>query len=205
MKVSGGIGKEELVPSSQSIGGKATLGSADAESLDVAALYTEHAEFVGRVLLRFLGEGNHVDDILQETFIIAFEKRDSFDASRAAPSTWLYGIAANLCRHHKRGAGRQGKFHERLGREESTADAGPAMELERQQEIALVQEVVQGLPFKQREAFVLYEIEGLSGKEIAAMLQVPLGTVWTRLHEARNRFRESVTKQSARLQREASS
>ncbi len=175
----------------------------DGAALDVAALYQEHADFVGRVLLRFLGEGTHVDDILQETFIIAFEKRDSFDATRAAPSTWLYGIAANLCKHHKRSAGRRGKFHERLGLEESTADAGPAIELERQEEIALVQEIVQRLPFKQREVFVLYEIEGLSGKEIATMLQLPLGTVWTRLHEARNRFRESVSKLSARQRREA--
>ena len=195
MKLSVGRGKEELVPPQTA--------RVEADSLDVAALYEEHAGFVGRVLLRFLGEGTHVDDILQETFIIAFEKRKTFDASRAAPSTWLYGIAANLCKHHKRSAGRQGKFHQRLGREEIQADAGPAIELERQQDIALVQKVVQGLPFKQREVFVLYEIEGLSGKEIATMLQVPLGTVWTRLHEARNRFRASVTKQSERRTREA--
>ena len=171
--------------------------SATSEPLDVAALYREHAGFVGRVILRLLGEGSHVDDILQETFIIAFEKRETFDATRAAPSTWLYGIAANLCRHHKRSAGRQGKFHERLECEESPADAGPANELERQQDIALVQDVVQSLPFKQREVFVLFEIESLPGKEIATLLQIPLGTVWTRLHEARHRFRDRITKQAA--------
>ena len=193
MKLSGGSGQQDRVPPHAAISSGAAAGA----SLDVARLYEEHAAFVGRVLLRFLGEGSHVDDILQETFIIAFEKRDSFDATRAAPSTWLYGIAANLCKHHKRSAGRQGKLRERLEREESRADPGPASELERRQDIQLVQGVVQSLPFKQREVFVLFEIEGLGGKEIASMLQIPLGTVWTRLHEARQTFRDRITRQAA--------
>ncbi len=192
VKLSGGSGQQESVPSSLAISS-----AANSSSLDVAQLYQEHSAFVGRILLRFLGEGTHVDDMLQETFIIAFEKRESFDPSRAAPSTWLYGIAANLCRHHKRSAGRQGAFRERLEREHSEIDAGPASSLERQQDIALVQEVVHSLPFKQREVFVLYEIEELSGKEIAGMLDIPLGTVWTRLHEARNGFRERMGRHAA--------
>jgi RNA polymerase sigma-70 factor (ECF subfamily) len=48
---------------------------------------------------------------------------------------------------------------------------------------------VQALPEQQREVFVLYEVEGLSGVEIAAALDVPLNTVWTRLHRARPAFR----------------
>lgn len=162
--------------------------------LDVASLYDEHADFIGRILLRLLGDGNHVDDLLQETFIIAFEKRETFDAKRAAARTWLYGIAANLSKHHKRGAGRMQKFKSRLTQETTAAHpTQPDGELEREQDIAIVQSVIESLAFKQREVFVLFELEGLSGKEIAVLLRIPLGTVWTRLHEARNRFREALT------------
>ncbi len=164
-------------------------------ALDVTHLYQEHAAFIGRVLLRLLGDGTHVDDLLQETFIVAFQKRETFDSSRAAASSWLYGIASNLCKHHRRGAGRFSILRGALAKENSEPPLAPDGELEREQEIALVQRLVQKLPFKQREVFVLFEIEELGGKEIADMLEIPIGTVWTRLHDARRRFRESLKHQ----------
>ncbi len=170
----------------------ASLSSNAKPGLDVTHLYQEHAPFIGRVLLRLLGDGTHVDDLLQETFIVAFQKRETFDPSRAAASSWLYGIASNLCKHHRRGAGRFSTLRGALARENSELPLTPDGALEREQEIALVQRLVQKLPFKQREVFVLFEIEELGGKEIADMLEIPIGTVWTRLHDARRRFRERL-------------
>ena len=53
-----------------------------------------------------------------------------------------------------------------------------------------MQEVVEKLPLKQREVFVLFELEEMEGKQIAELLSIPENTVWTRLHHARARFRK---------------
>jgi RNA polymerase sigma-70 factor (ECF subfamily) len=170
--------------------------------LDVAGLYAEHGAFIGRVIQRLVGSGPHVDDLVQETFIVAFRKRATFDG-RAAARTWLYGIAANLSMRHRRGMRRFGLFQDRLAREVSATDEDvPDRQLERQLErrrhVAIVHEVLSRLPFKQREVFVLYELEGLDGAQISELLGVPLGTVWTRLRVARQSFEPAMRKRIAK-------
>jgi RNA polymerase sigma-70 factor (ECF subfamily) len=168
--------------------GSAVLELADSPGLDVAQLYADHAQFIGRVIRRLTGEGPHVDDLLQETFLVAFKKRNDFQG-RAAARTWLYAIAAYLCQRHNRGARRFSFFRSRYAKEPAEVPVRrPDQELEREQTVALVYGVLERLPFKQREAFVLYELEGFEGEEIAGMVGVPLGTVWTRLHHARKKF-----------------
>jgi RNA polymerase sigma-70 factor (ECF subfamily) len=153
--------------------------------LEIDQLYQRHAAFVGRVIHRFTGEGAHVDDLLQETFIVAFKKLGQFEG-RSSAETWLYGIARNLCHRHLRGQRRrllfQGRYASRSVEEPPPL---PGEELERRQAVARVQRVLGRLPFKQREVVVLYELEGREGQEIADLIGVPVGTVWTRLHQAR--------------------
>lgn len=168
--------------------GSAVLELADPLGLDVAQLYADHAPFIGRVVRRLTGEGSHVDDLLQETFLVAFKKRNDFQG-RAAARTWLYAIAAHLCQRHNRGARRFSFFRSRYAKEPIASPVSrPDQELEREQTVAMVYGVLERLPFKQREAFVLYELEGFEGEEIAEMVGVPVGTVWTRLHHARKKF-----------------
>jgi len=167
--------------------------AADAESapsaLDVDQLYRAHAPFLGRVIQRLLGDGPHVDDTLQETFIVAFRRRRDFDEQRAAVRTWLYSIAANLCKRHRRSAQRLLLFRERWSHETVSSAPPPDRELERRDDVALAQLAIRALPFRQRAVFVLYELEELKGQEIAELLDVPVNTVWTRLHKARRNFR----------------
>jgi RNA polymerase sigma-70 factor (ECF subfamily) len=185
MKVSVGSGDQGRVGSS---------GPAVATRLDLDQLYAEHAAFIGRVLVRFVGDGPQVDDLLQETFIVAWRRWDSFDG-RAAPRTWLYAIAANLARRHRRGASR---FLRAIGlySTEPPRDAPrPDDDADRQHARRTVHAALDSLPFKQREVFVLYELEELEGTAIAELLGLPVNTVWTRLHHARTRFREVIAKQ----------
>lgn len=168
-----------------------------ASKLDVAEIYDAHAAFIGRVIQRLTGDGPHVDDLLQETFIVAFRRRGDFDG-RAAVRSWLYGIASNLCRRHSRGQRRLWRFRSRLAREpRAPAPPSPEREVERSQAAALVHAALQQLPYRQREAFVLYELEGLQGREIAELLGIPIGTVWTRLHNARRAFAAQVRQSEA--------
>jgi RNA polymerase sigma-70 factor (ECF subfamily) len=110
-------------------------------------------------------------------------------------STWLYGIASRLAMRHRRGAGR---FLRALGLYTDHPVPAPAPEpdaaLERVRAAAIVRAALDKLPFKQREVFVLYELEEIEGAEIAAMPGIPVNTVWTRLHHARKRFQQLVRK-----------
>lgn len=164
--------------------------------LDIAALYREQAAFLARCIVRLVGDGPHVDDLLQEAFVVAHRKRDRYDPDRAAPTTWLYGIAANLCRHHRRSRSRRAALQARLLTESVGADGPrpPDHELERQERADLVHALIGRLKFKQREVFTLYELEGLPGEDIAALLGIPVNTVWTRLHHARKAFARLAAK-----------
>jgi len=168
-----------------------------APALDVDALYTEHAAFLSRVLIRLVGDGAHVDDLVQETFLVAHRKRTTFDG-RSQPRTWLYGIAANLAMRHRRSAGRLARALGWFADEPQPVAASPDRDLERARAATLVRETLDRLPFKQREVFVLYELEELEGPQIAELLGIPQNTVWTRLHHARKRFQELIRKHAQR-------
>ena len=192
MKVAAVSGEQGGVGSSHS------LAVTDApEAIDIDALYAEHAPFLTRVLIRLVGDGAHVDDLLQETFLVAYRKRESFDG-RAAVRTWLYAIASRLAMRHRRGVGRWLRAIGGLSDEPAPVSRDPKDDLERARAAALVRSVLDRLPFKQREVFVLYELEELDGAEIAALLDIPVNTVWTRLHHGRKRFSELAKKRIER-------
>lgn len=167
------------------------------ELLDITSLYRMHAPFVGRVIQKLAGHGDHVADLLQETFIVAFKRQNEFSGKSSA-ETWLYGIAANLCLHHHRSRGRFAKFQVSLAQHPETKRAmSPSETLEQQETILAVQRVLQKLPFKQREVVVLYELEHKEGSEIAEMVGAPIGTVWRRLHDGRTTFKKLMRKELA--------
>jgi RNA polymerase sigma factor (sigma-70 family) len=170
-----------------------------ASSVDIDALYAEHARFLARVIARLTGDGAHVDDLIQETFIVAFKKRATYDATRSTPRTWLYGIAARLAMRHRRGVGRWLRAVAGLADEPArTVIVSPDREIDRERARVTVQDVLATLPFKQREVFTLYELEEIEGAEIAQLLGIPVNTVWTRLHHARKRFEETMRKRIER-------
>ncbi|OGQ90521.1 MAG: hypothetical protein A2289_04790 [Deltaproteobacteria bacterium RIFOXYA12_FULL_58_15] len=176
----------------------ATTGST--AQLDVDQAFREHGGFVARIVQRLTADGPHVDDLVQETFIVAFKKRHEFEG-RASVQTWLYAIARNLCFRHIRSHRRRDHFRQRLAQQEQT-DRSSALEgeIERRESIARVHRVLQQLPFKQREIAILYELEGMEGKEISEVVGIPLGTVWTRLGQARKTIeklmRRELTKEA---------
>ena len=165
-------------------------------TLDIERLFNTHGAFIARVIQRLTGEGPHVDDLLQETFVIAFQKAHLFDGTRAEASSWLYGIAANLCRRHGRSRKRAGRFFNRFTQHAKLHNKveGPDRAMIREEEIQTVHRAIQKLTFKQREVFVLFELEGMEGRDIGALLNLKEGTVWTRLHYARKSFVTNVRK-----------
>lgn len=159
------------------------------EPVDAGELFSAHAPFLYRVLERLCGPGDHLDDLVQEVFLTAHRRRA--DLTRDSDLRgWLYRVAMNLVRHHRRSFARRRALQERV------KGATPSESQEPRQEAALasrqmalaVRACVDKLPLKQREVFVLFELEGLEGPAIARLMGIPENTVWSRLHHARKRF-----------------
>jgi len=152
-------------------------------------LVRRHRAGVVNVVYRMSGDANLAEDAAQEAFIRAWQHLPSY-RPRSPFRNWLYRIANNAAL-------------DALRREKETvniddlplADPGelPEATLEGKQQAEFVQEAVLALPPASRAVLILREYEGLSYKEIAETLDIPLGTVMSRLNYARKRMLEMLT------------
>ena len=149
-------------------------------SIDVAALYDAHAELVWKALHRFGVRSADAPDLLQEVFLVAHRRRDEIDASRPM-EPFLWGIALGLARNYRRRAFRR---HEELSAD-TDLDARSDDGIERRELRRRIARALDSLDPETRAAFVMFEIEGMSGAAIAALEGVPIGTVGSRLAAAR--------------------
>ena len=156
-----------------------------------SVLYRAHYDFVWRNALRLGVEPPMVDDVLQETFVVVLEQLDDFEG-RAQVSTWLFAILRNVSRNHHRGRLR----HERkvLAFAQSSESIGalqpPGAQLAAEGVLAgrLLYDFLMDLDERQREVYVLAELEGMSRREISIALEININTVQSRLRVARAEF-----------------
>ena len=155
------------------------------------AFYERNFRFTYRVVARLAGRDADVDDLVQEVFTIAGQKLEEFEG-RAKETTWLYRIAANIVSADRRKRKRQHLLSLRWLRPaaEDEVVEGPDRDAEKQDAHGLVREVLAELSEKKRNVFILFELEGLSGQEVAEIVGCPLDTMWTRLFHARREFRQ---------------
>jgi RNA polymerase sigma-70 factor (ECF subfamily) len=156
-----------------------------------AVVYDRHAAVVFRFLVRRVGR-DRADELLGDTFRIAFERRSTFDPTRESARPWLYGIATNLLAKHRRTEARRLRATARLAAttgDEGVADA-VAGSLDAAARYRAVVDAIAVLPDGERDALLLYAWEELDYDDIAVALGVPIGTVRSRLNRARARLRE---------------
>jgi RNA polymerase sigma-70 factor (ECF subfamily) len=134
-------------------------------------------------------------DVASQTFLEAFRRRDRYDPSRAAVRTWLYGIATNLIAKHRRSEVRALRARERLGPGgtggEGHADAVDAR-VSAQGLRGRLAGAIAALSAGERDVLLLVALAELSHEEVAAALDVPYGTVGSRLSRARKKVREAL-------------
>jgi RNA polymerase sigma-70 factor (ECF subfamily) len=163
------------------------IASGDLQSLGL--LFDRHEPNVRRVLARLGVSLGDIDDVIQSTFLEVVGAAAHFDP-RFSVRSWLLGIAAMMARRHRRSVGslarRLSTWSASLVPPEppTPGDAFDSREIGRRMAKAVAR-----LSPKRREAFVLVAIEGASGEEAAAALGIPLNTLWTRLHHARQDLR----------------
>ena len=182
----------------------ATFGRAAAEStpLDFDLVVRQHQQRIYRVLLGLVRDPDLADNLTQDCFVRAYEKRASF-RGESSVSTWLISIAINLARDQRRN--RRAGFWRRMfaAPAEQTeaalataADLGasPERTLMARQELGRVWEIVDELPARQREVFLLRFVEELPLEEIALALGTETGTVKAHLFRAVGTVRKRMRK-----------
>jgi len=162
---------------------------------DVSALYDAHADFVWRCLHRLDIHTADLPDLLQEVFVVVHRRRAERDL-RASPRGLVWSVAVGLARNYRRRASRR---RERLPSQmpERRDGSSPERELLRAREREHGRRLLDQLDPEKRAVFVMFEVEGASGREIAASLGLPLGTVHSRLHAARRELRRGLEQEAA--------
>ena len=153
-------------------------------------IYDRHAPSVLRFLGRRVG-AEVAEGLAGELFRIAFERRKTFDVSRASALPWLYGIGSNLLLKHRRGEARWLRASARMATGLEAAEArASAAALDARLLFPRVADEIEALPDGDREALLLFAWEELSYQSVAEALELPIGTVRSRLNRARAHLRE---------------
>ncbi len=174
------------------------LACAGGDGRALEELFHRHGPQVHRIL----GRLGHVDrrdleDLVQVTFLEVLRSARRF-GGRSAVSTWILSVALNVARHYARSEARRRLAMAAVARTARTVDSHrPDDRASHRQSLERLRAGIEGLPYDFRVVFLLCDLEGLKGTEVAQALKIPEGTVWRRLHEARTRLRALVSSEGA--------
>ena len=157
--------------------------------LDVAKIYSENAHFLWKSLHRMGVPEADLPDALQEVLCVVHRRLDSFD-KQCRLTTWLFGICLRVA-----GTLRRGQRRRREEPMELHSERAELVEMNHPERQALVNDArrqlelgLEALDPEKRAVFVMFELEGVACGEIATLLGVPKGTVFSRLSHARQAF-----------------
>ena len=161
-------------------------------------VYEENVAFVWRSLRRLGVAPSNLHDAVQDVFVVVHRRLPDF-VERAKTSTWLFRICLGIARDHRQRAHVRREVLDDSLLDRSPDSAGDAARLvEHREDLELFDAALGTLDLDQRAVFVLFELENMTGEEIAESLQIPLGTVYSRLRLARQGFKRAVLRHAAR-------
>ncbi|MFE4837563.1 RNA polymerase sigma factor [Arthrobacter sp. NPDC056691] len=153
-------------------------------------LYDRHASAIYRYAARRAGDFA-ADDVTSETFLVAWEQLGTYDASRDDARPWLFGIATNLLRQHHRAEAKVLKAAAKSAAREAMADDSDRIAAEVDAKVATgrIAHALKSMAANDRETLLLYAWADLTYDGIALAMNVPVGTVRSRLNRARQTLR----------------
>ena len=155
-------------------------------------LYERHRTGLYRFLYRMLGSAELAEDLTHDCFLSLIRQPERFDPKRASLRTYLYAAGRNLALNHFRQMGHETVLDELEEELPMTDRLEPLQQLLEEELASKVRQAVAQLPPLQREALILFEYEGLSLAELAAVVETDVGTVKARLYRGRERLRRSL-------------
>jgi RNA polymerase sigma-70 factor, ECF subfamily len=161
--------------------------------MDFEDVYQRFFDHVYRWTRALGGPDAEREDLVQDVFLIVHRRIPDFDGKNVAG--WLYQITRRRVRDFRRLHWVRLLLNSSPPDESLASSAGtPEAELEAKQHDAILLRLLSKLPEAQRAAFVLFEIDGYSGEEIARLQDVPINTVWARVKKARAKLAASITR-----------
>ena len=162
----------------------------------LSSMFHHHYDFVWRSVRRLGVPEDAVDDAAQEVFVVASRKLDAIDAGKE--KAFLFGTAARVAADTRRAL--QRRRQSPCSEEPEPIDATPALDelVEQKRARETLDHLIAQLPEEARPVFVLFELEGMTMAEIASCLELPAGTVASRLRRARELFGAQVARLEAR-------
>lgn len=170
------------------------LASSLAQPDEFAAIFDRHFVTIYRYVARRIGPDD-AEDIAGEAFRIAFERRQAFDSTWSSARPWLYGIATNVMRGRSRSEWRRARAVQRATVAAAVTHADDDFEraadrLDADDQMERVGHAIAQLADGDRDALLLFAVEGLSYGDVAHALSIPVGTVRSRINRARTQVRE---------------
>lgn len=151
-------------------------------------LVARHTRRVFAVAYRFSGRVEEAEDLTQEIFVKVYQSLDRYRADEGAFGTWLTTVARNqsIDYYRKRREENRRKVGDPVVLETlPSREEGPVRALEREERVNLVHRGLRALPADLREPLILCDLQGLPYDEVAAVLNIPLGTVKSRINRGR--------------------
>jgi RNA polymerase sigma factor (sigma-70 family) len=153
-------------------------------------IYEHHVSDVHRWVRRLAGPREDVEDLVHEVFLVALRRRAEFRGDGKL-TTWLFRIA-RLVVKDRRGRERARRWlflrHGEVLASERRAVVTPLEEIERREGETRLYAALDRIPDRYRTPLILFEIDGMSGPEVAELTGVSLGAIWVRLHRGRARL-----------------
>jgi RNA polymerase sigma-70 factor, ECF subfamily len=165
---------------------------ASGDTSAISELFDRFYRPVARYLQRLSFAPAEVEDLVQQVFVEVVRGKARYDG-RASVTTWLFAIATNIARHHRRASGRRLRLMASLAASGRGA-ATPTTEgrVSARDELRRAQLALEALSSELREAFVLCELEGFSAREAGGIVGASEGAVWKRVSKARRAIRRQV-------------
>ncbi len=165
---------------------------------DFAALVRKHQDMVYNTCLGFVPNQHDAEDLCQEVFVRAFRKISTFQGESSI-KTWLYRITVNECLaliRYRRRKKRAGFFRALLrsewGQEMPSPLDHPGIALENKERADVLYAKIHGLSDKQRTAFTLHKVDGLSHREVAEIMNLSVSSVESLVHRAKRKLEDEL-------------
>lgn len=169
----------------------------DAPLPDLASVHARHADFVFASLQRLGIRGASIEDAHQEVFLIVHRRLSSYDG-RSCMTAWLFGICRRVAAAHRRKAHVRREVPIDPDCEIDHVEADPEEQFARGEARRKAHSVLDMLDIDRRAVLIMFELEGMQCEKIAALLGIPVGTVYSRLHAARRDFENAMVRFDAR-------
>ncbi len=168
------------------------------EDLTIEAVFRAHVDDVHRIVTRLIGPGGSradVEDVVQLVFIAIQRALPKF-RGESKLSTWIYGVSARVVMTQLRGWRRHRRLLAALGDHLEISDTyTPEKSASEREELARVWRCLMRIKPKKRVVYIMHELEDVSGADIALALDIPVATVWTRLHHARKELLAALARE----------